>query len=276
MRIIRCIVMIFAVCSLLACSSHTIYAPVSEVSTIEPIPKNGVHHVTIGETFYSVAWRYGLDYQDLAKRNHLVPPYSIHAGQVIYLKGFTPHKQQSTDTKENAPRFVPVVISTATSAPAPVIHNNKPSEVFAAAPSRPPQRPVLSEREPTQPVTRWYWPANGSIVGAFSSSNKGINIAGRNGDPVFATAAGKVVYSGDGLRGYGNLIIIKHNRLFLTAYAHNSVVLVQEGEWVKAGQKIAEIGNTGTQRTMLHFEIRRGGQPINPLVYLSGSARKQI
>ena len=275
MRIIQCIVMVFAVCSLLACSGHTVYAPVSEVSTIEPIPKNGLHRVTTGETFYSVAWRYGLDYRDLAKRNYLTPPYSIHSGQIIYLKGLAPHTQQAAETKEAAPRFVPVLVPTPAPS-APVVVHNKSQTASAIAPTHTARQPVLSEREPTQAVTYWYWPARGSVIGVFSPSNKGINIAGRNGDPVFATAAGKVVYSGNGLRGYGNLIIIKHNRVFLTAYAHNSVVSVQEGEWVKAGQKIAEIGNTGTQRTMLHFEIRRSGQPINPLVYLSGRTKKQI
>ena len=115
----------------------------------------------------------------------------------------------------------------------------------------------------------WQWPARGTVISQFSSLNKGINIKGERGDPIFATAAGKVVYSGNGLRGYGNLIIIKHNSTFLTAYAHNSRILVKNGAWVSAGQQIAEMGNTGTKQTMLHFEIRRHGQPINPLIYLS-------
>ncbi len=98
--------------------------------------------------------------------------------------------------------------------------------------------------------------------------NKGINIGGRLGAPIYAAAAGQVVYSNHGLRGYGNLIIIKHNSSFLTAYAHNSVVLVKEGDWVQGGQRIAEMGSTGAVRTMLHFEIRRNGKPVNPLSYL--------
>lgn len=122
--------------------------------------------------------------------------------------------------------------------------------------------------EPTKGVSVWSWPAKGPVIGQFSSINKGINIGGRYGAPIFATAAGKIVYSGNGIRGYGNLIIIKHNSTFLTAYAHNSVVRVKEGEWVKRGQKIAEMGNSGTRRVMLHFEIRRKGEPVNPLDYL--------
>ncbi len=117
----------------------------------------------------------------------------------------------------------------------------------------------------------WKWPASGSLLDKFSTVgtiNKGIDLAGRKGEPVFAAADGKVVYSGTGLVGYGNLIIIKHNEMYLSAYGHNSKLLLKEGQWAKAGQKIAEIGSTGTQRDKLHFEIRRNGKPVDPLLYL--------
>lgn len=223
------------------------YAPVTEISTIEPIPKNGIHKVLPDETLYSIAWRYGLDYSVLAKRNHIQAPYAISTGQLIYL---TNNKPCTKPTSGHHPQKSTEIIRKTPIAP----HTIKTTSII--------------EREPTTIVRHWNWPALGPIIGMFSSNNKGINIAGHRGDPVFATAAGKVVYSGHGLRGYGNLIIIKHNSMFLTAYAHNNTVLVKGGDWVNAGQKIAEIGSTGTQAVMLHFEIRRNGKPVNPLMYL--------
>jgi lipoprotein NlpD len=223
------------------------YAPVTEVSIIEPIPKKGMHRVLLDETLYSIAWRYGLDYSVLAKRNNIAPPYAISSGQWIYLTN-------------NKPTSKPIIEHQSV--------KTSPIQTVTIKPIVITKPPTLMEREPTTIVKHWNWPAMGRTVGLFSSSNKGINIAGHLGDPVFATAAGKVVYSGHGLRGYGNLIIIKHNSMFLTAYAHNDTVLVKGGEWVSAGQKIASIGSTGAQSVMLHFEIRRNGQPVNPLMYL--------
>ena len=117
-------------------------------------------------------------------------------------------------------------------------------------------------------VNHWIWPAAGQVIGNFSSLNKGIDIAGNIGDPIYAAAGGKVVYCGDGLSGYGNLIIIKHNHSLLSTYAHNSLLLVKEGDQVIQGQKIAEMGNTGTDRVKLHFEIRQAGQAIDPSHFL--------
>ncbi|TXI19559.1 MAG: LysM peptidoglycan-binding domain-containing protein [Nitrosomonas sp.] len=114
----------------------------------------------------------------------------------------------------------------------------------------------------------WIWPTNGSLLSSFSKNSKGVKISGQAGQPILASADGEVVYSGHGLRGYGNLIIIKHNNTFLSAYAHNSKLLVKEGESVKKGQKIAEMGNTDTDTTQLHFEIRKHGKPVDPMDYL--------
>ena len=115
------------------------------------------------------------------------------------------------------------------------------------------------------------WPAAGSVVAGFDDAkNKGLDIAGKAGEPVLAAADGKVVYAGAGLRGYGNLIILKHNNTFLTAYAHNQTLLVKEDQSVKKGQKIAEMGNTDADRVKLHFEIRRSGKPVDPSRYLPG------
>ncbi len=227
-------------CSLVACSSEGNYAPVMDIETIEHVPQSGVYRVLPNETLYSIAWRYGLDYRYIANLNHINPPYHIVAGQRIYLtsKSIRIHSAQR-------PQRAPLS-----------------SKVVQHA------TPVFVEHEANAPVKSWRWPAKGSVTGFYSTLNKGINISGNFGDPIFATASGLVVYSGNGLRGYGNLIIIKHNSNYLSAYAHNSRVLVKEGQWVRSGQEIAEMGNTGTQRVILHFEIRRSGQPVNPLNYL--------
>jgi lipoprotein NlpD len=128
---------------------------------------------------------------------------------------------------------------------------------------------------PIKPVTRsasgWAWPAGGTVIGRFSSNgslNKGIDIAGELAQPVLAASDGAVVYAGSGLRGYGELVIIKHSDTYVSAYGHNRRLLVQEGQQVKAGQTIAEMGSTGTDRVKLHFEIRRQGKPVDPLQYL--------
>ncbi len=139
-----------------------------------------------------------------------------------------------------------------------------------------PVRPVTSTRQVSKPVTagsqgKWLWPASGTLVSRFSSNTslkKGIDIAGQLGQSIVATADGSVVYAGSGLRGYGELVIIKHNDTFISAYGHNRRLLVNEGQTVKAGQKIAEMGSTGTDQVKVHFEIRRQGKPVDPLQYL--------
>lgn len=220
---------------MVACDSTPTYAPVSDVNTIEPLPASGVHRVTPGETLYEIAWRYGLDYRYLAALNHLSPPYYLRKGQTLYLRN-----------KINLP--------------------NKKMPALVVTKATPPMfKPIIEKAEPTNVVSKWVWPAKGKVITPFSVSHKGINIAGREGEPIVAVAAGKVVYAGDGLRTYGNLIIIKHNSLYLSAYAHNKELLVKEGEWVQQGQKIAEMGHTGTDRVILHFEMRRAGKPIDPV-----------
>lgn len=196
-------------------------------ASIETLPKHGTYRVRHDDTLYSIAWRFGLDYRYLAKINHINPPYHIEPSQLLYLRSGKTQK-----------------------------HLNKRVS-----------RPLHSEREPTASVSQWLWPATGPIVRGFSELNKGLNIGGHLGAPIYATAPGKVVYSGNGLRAYGNLIIIKHNSLFLSAYAYNNRVLVKEGDWVSGGQKIAEMGSNA-RHAILHFEIRRSGKPVNPLSYL--------
>jgi lipoprotein NlpD len=240
-----CIIFLFITC-FTACETTETYAPVIDAVQIEPLPKSGIYRVSANDTLYSIAWRYGMDYRDLAQRNHIARPYHIEKGQLLYLAREAPVN--------------PILASSAIRQSQELV-----SEKSTLKPA-PISRPL--EKEPAARVNNWRRPAQGPIIGFYSTQNKGLNFGGRLGDPIFATAAGKVVYSGNGLRGYGNLIIIKHNSTFLTAYAHNSKVFVKEGDWVKAGEKIAEMGNTGTRRIMLHFEIRRNGKPVNPLNYL--------
>jgi lipoprotein NlpD len=161
---------------------------------------------------------------------------------------------------------------------APAEAKVQPSATAPAAPRPDATARVEPRAEPAKPPERapadaeavdWSWPANGKVLAAFSDpSNKGVDIAGRKGEPVQASAGGRVVYIGEGLRGYGKLVIIKHNELYLSAYAHNDAILVKEGQTVVKGQKIGEIGSTGTDQTKLHFEIRRQGKPVDPLKFL--------
>lgn len=240
MKWLQVMLLCMSLLGLVACTEQSIsLAPVFNANAIEAIPKKGYYKVLRGDTLYSIAWRYGLDYDYLANRNHIFSPYKIHVGQKIYLRGkVIQSTQPSLPTK---------TVTSGGKTPLPV---------------------TVVPHEPNKPVSAWYWPAHGQLIGRFCGENHGINISGCLGDPIFATAAGKVVYCGNGLRAYGNLIILKHNSTYLSAYAHNSRVLVKAGEWVKGGQKIAEMGDTGTHRVMLHFEIRRSGQSVNPLDYL--------
>ncbi|MBV1920506.1 MAG: peptidoglycan DD-metalloendopeptidase family protein, partial [Pseudomonadales bacterium] len=217
-----------------------------------PVTK-GVHTVAKGETMFSIAWRYHRNYKELARSNGIRYPYSIFPGQRIRLAVKPVTKQRKTNkslkkiTQHKKKRY------------------KKPETKI-----KPVQEKVANQRHKRVNIV-WTWPASGSVITKFSSRgnvNKGIDLAGRRGAPVYAAASGKVVYSGQGLVGYGNLIIIKHNDSYLSAYAHNQKLLVKEGHYAKAGQKIAEIGSSGANRNKLHFEIRRNGKPVNPLAYL--------
>ena len=190
------------------------------------------HSVLRGETLYAIAFRYDTDYRTLAALNHLSYPYALRIGQIIQLK---PTRQTYT-------------------------------------PARRP--PILPTYRYSQPITRkksgWLWPARGRIVSNFipQQGKKGLDIAGSRGQKIHASARGVVAYAGNGLSGYGNLIIIKHDNQFLTAYAHNAQNLVHEGQVIQAGQVIAEMGLVDRRYFGLHFEIRQAGKPVNPLNYL--------
>ena len=199
------------------------------------------HEVQRGETLYSIAFSYGEDYRDVAKRNGISQPYTIYVGQKLKIFG-------NAVAKKRAPKRT--TRATRKDTPKPV--------------------PKVAARAPA-PVSDWLWPLDGEILDGFSLSgklNKGIDIAGSEGATVRAAADGVVVYAGGNLRGYGKLVIVKHNDRFLSAYGNNGQIRVKEGDKVKRGQAISEVGKTNADVSMLHFEIRRDGKPENPLNHL--------
>ena len=223
---------------------------------------SGSHIVQRGETLYQIAFRYGWDWKALAANNKLRQPFTIYPGQRISLE----------PRSASVARAVTPTPTTRPSSSAPV--RTTPTPVPAPVKSTAQKQPVTKKPAPTPApaaLTGWQWPAQGPLIARFQSNaslNKGIDIAGQLGQPIFSAANGTVVYAGRGLIGYGEMIIIKHDDDFLSAYAHNSRLLVKEGEQVRVGQKIAEMGSSGTDRVKLHFEIRRRGQPVDPLGYL--------
>jgi lipoprotein NlpD len=192
--------------------------------------------VTRGDTLYALAQKHNLDVKQLIQVNHLSQPYRLHPGQKLYTRS-----QQAKAPPSTVAQAIPASIAS--------------PEAVTVYPD----------------VVRWSWPLKGKIVSRFNNRKgdaKGIDIAGREGEAVHAAAAGKVVYSGNGLISFGNLVIIKHNDAYLSAYAYNRKLLVNEGEQVKVGQVIAEIGKTDTSKAVLHFEIRKHGKPVDPLRHL--------
>ena len=226
----------------LGCVSKEL-APV-ETRHLGPIT-NGVHIVNKGDTIYSIAWRYERDYQDLAGINNIKSPYRLKVGQKITL-GKTKVLVTDNVNKKEAKKIVSVKAKP-TMAEKKVEHSNKST------------------------LTKWVWPNQGQIVNKFSNEgkiNKGIDITNQFRSPIVAALDGIVVYAGNGLRGYGNLIIIKHNDSYLSAYAFNDEIIVEESQLVKRGEKIAYMGYSNNKQPLLHFEIRYNGKPIDPLTQL--------
>ena len=238
-------------------------APVINKSPNRVIPIETV--VKPGQSIYTISWEYGLDYLAIAKWNGIKPPYRLSPGQKIQLRpGAVPTP---------APAPSETVIVSKPLPPEPPAASAKPSQTPSAATIGASKAPAPApSKTPLSAPTRWQWPAQGDLIAKFSRSSgvNGIRIAGQNGSPIQATAAGDVVYVGEGLRGYGKLIIVKHSDKYLSAYAHNRRILVAEGERIRAGQQIAEMGDSGADRTMLHFEIRVNGKPQDPLKFLRG------
>lgn len=246
-----------------------------------PMVTTGQYVVRRGDTLYSIAFRYGWDFKALAERNKIPPPYTLYLGRVIRFDGGSGSAQTSAP-RTDAPGSTSTVTSSSTPSSSlkttvirrPIVA--VPTLGTASSGATPvPSSTVAPSTNPVPAGERlagnWAWPANGTLIGKFASNgslNKGIDIAGDLGQPVFAASDGSVVYAGSGLRGYGELIIIKHGDTYVSAYGHNRRLLVREGQQVKVGQAIAEMGSTGTDRVKLHFEIRRQGKPVDPLQFL--------
>lgn len=259
------------------------------------IPKGSytgnTYTVKRGDTLFYIAWVTGNDFRDLAQRNNIPEPYGLNVGQTLQvgngsgqpITGDNAVAQASATAARTEEKSYPVVASQPTITYSEdsgeknankMLPNGKPVTPVTA----PVTAPVVSKTQPTasststsSPISTWRWPTDGKMIESFSGAdggNKGIDIAGSKGQAIVATASGRVVYAGNALRGYGNLIIIKHSDDYLSAYAHNDTMLVREQQEVVAGQKIATMGSTGTSSTRLHFEIRYKGKSVNPLQYL--------
>ncbi|MCQ2992777.1 peptidoglycan DD-metalloendopeptidase family protein [Pseudomonas syringae] len=233
-----------------------------------PTVTTGQYVVRRGDTLFSIAFRYGWDYKALAARNQIPEPYTIRPGQTIRFDGRSNSTSSAVASSSGTGR--PPVASSTTSTTTSPSGSVKTTVISKPVTVVPP--PAGSSTVPAGPSPKgWTWPSNGILIGKFSSNgslNKGIDIAGDLGQPVLAASDGSVVYAGSGLRGYGELVIIKHSDTYVSAYGHNRRLLVREGQQVKAGQTIAEMGSTGTDRVKLHFEIRRQGKPVDPLQFL--------
>ena len=226
--------------------------------------KPGYYTVRAGDTLLRIALETGQNWRDIARWNGLDNPNVIEVGQVLRVTA-PGSSAVAAGPASSAPASAAAAVP-----PASAASNASRGAVAAAAPGSAPASTPPANTGPDDDIP-WAWPTVGAatvLAGFDEQKNKGLDIGGRAGDPVLAAADGRVVYAGAGLRGYGNLIILKHNNTYLTAYAHNQSLLVKEDQTVRKGQKIAEMGSTDTDRVKLHFEIRRQGKPVDPTRYL--------
>ncbi len=285
----------FCMVTLFGCSSSGGRAPVSDITLatkskssidITYVAKNKqkkkvlnqqTYMVEKGDTLYSIAWRAASSVDELIKLNNIKAPYIIKQGQMLRLKVpkstyAGPKKNKSDLASQN------VIKKTNTACTAQNCQKNKPREVVqkktkAYSGNKVNKKLIATKSKQVinKKVSAWSWPVKGKLIKHFSSSQsamQGISIVNERGTPIHAAAPGKVVYAGSGLRGYGKLIIIKHNDDYLSAYAHNEKLLVSENELIKMGQRVAVMGDSGTDQVRLHFEIRYRGKSVDPLRYL--------
>ncbi|MEA1888843.1 MAG: peptidoglycan DD-metalloendopeptidase family protein [Pseudomonadota bacterium] len=255
-RAIKLFVIVLSISSLLflsACSSGTKYDKYDYAAnrTLPNAKYGSIYTVKRGDTLYSIAWAIKQDYRKLASWNGIRSPYLIRSGQRL--------RMYPPSSKKAKPKTTKKTYSSGRSTHSSSTHAAKKSKTY-------------KEKPPQGKVKRWTWPTiNRKVTARFNpaSGKYGIDIAGKFGDAIYATANGQVVYAGSGLRGYGKLIILKHNKTYLSAYAHNDSILVAEGQNIRAGKKIGRMGSNGKGRAILHFEIRKNGKPVNPASYLS-------
>ncbi|HSI60836.1 MAG TPA: peptidoglycan DD-metalloendopeptidase family protein [Ideonella sp.] len=276
-------VLCMALVALAGCSTTKHPAPVEErggVRVVKPAPaapdtaasagmsaatvvvvesKPGTYVVKPGDTLMRIALDTGQAWRDLVRWNNIENPNLIEVGQVLNVappaEGAVATKAVTAPKVDTRPLDTRPVTAAASGASAPA----------PTASAVPTPAPVTAPSKESDDDVQWAWPASGPVASGFDDNrSKGLAITGKAGDPVYAAADGRVVYAGSGLRGYGNLVIVKHNATYLTAYAHNQTLLVKEDQTVKKGQKIAEMGASDAERVQLHFEIRRQGKPIDP------------
>ncbi|MGM0450428.1 MAG: peptidoglycan DD-metalloendopeptidase family protein [Pseudomonadota bacterium] len=236
-------------------------------SNYNPRVNWGHHRVSEGETLYSVAMRYGWNYRRLAAANDIEAPYEIRPGDIIRFDVEVPDDYDRSSGSSST-----AATSSSTSDDSSGSSGRPTGSSDSSSSEGSPSNNALQASNEESSEIDWAWPHSGPIIAKYSSDgsdvNKGVDIGGDAGDSVKAAAEGSVVYAGSGLLGYGNLIIVNHNETFLSAYAHNRKILVEEGEAVGQGDTIAEMGDSGADRTVLHFEIRRRGDPVDPMQYL--------
>ncbi len=259
--------------SLCACSSHHVPAPVVSLSTTTASPQNlteitgNEYTVEPGDTLFAIAFYSGNDYRELAKINDIQPPYSLNIGQRILLHppANSVKKAPKLDTEQVVQTLDKIEV------------DRKPRQEYGV--TKPKKHRKNQDKNNYNSIkpdkvnenSTWIWPASGANTIATIGSDgttRGLNIKGVKGSTVVAAAGGKVVYAGNALKGYGNLVIIKHDDQYLSAYAHNESILVTEQTYVAQGQQIATMGNSGASDVLLHFEIRKMGKSMNPFKYL--------
>ena len=275
--------------------------PASAPQVTAPAVPAGYYVIKRGDTLYSIALEHGADYRDVARWNNLDDPTKIAVGQMLRVtppegqsavqvgsaRGYSPLQARPLDggalaqqgqgdgSTKTAPKALRLpysdenfaMLSKGDTAAAAAQAAPKPTAVAPAPPKPEAPQTAAIERDPE--AIEFIWPAKGSLLAKFSEPNsKGLDIAGKAGDPVVAAAAGQVLYTGTGIRGFGKLIVIRHDNGFSSVYAHNREILVKEGQSVARGQRIAELGDSDADRPKLHFEIRKSGKPVDPLRYL--------
>jgi lipoprotein NlpD len=254
--------------------SVTSPAPAAEPQAVIQLPgfenagKPGYYTVKPGDTLIRIGLDQGQSSKDIARWSNLENPNLIEVGQVLRVMPPTTNVASGVVAKPVTLASVTPVISSSAPAPAAVASAEK-HVASAPTPGSSTPTPAPAAATTSEDDIAWIWPTKGTVLAGFDEvKNKGLDIGGTAGEPVLAAADGRVVYVGAGLRGYGNLIILKHNNTYLTAYAHNQTLLIKEDQSVRKGQKIAEMGSSDADRVKLHFEVRRQGKPVDPAKYL--------
>ncbi len=251
-------------------SPNAARAPAKMVASADNAGKPGYYSVKSGDTLIRIGMDNGQSWRDIARWNNIENPNLIETGQILRV---TPPEETGVVVRPVSSTNVVTSSAPANTASATAPASNTATVRPPASAANPPNASTpannLANSDSAEDTVSFQWPTRGNVLAGFDEvKNKGIDIAGKAGDPVLAAADGKVVYAGSGLRGYGNLVILKHNNTYLTAYAHNQSLLVKEDQAIKRGQKIAEMGNSDADQVKLHFEIRRQGKPVDPAKYL--------